>query len=370
MIYQPFSNGLSGLPLIKNGRSRCINAENPKGEKGKGGMAASHLGPSRKGSPALRDVPPGETVTLAEIDGTGIIQHIWVTVDSKTTPADCFVLRDLVIRMYWDGEEEPSVESPLGDFFCSGFAADCTLNSIPMVVVPARGLNCYFPMPFRKKAKITLENQHANPIPAFFYQVDYTLYDDLPEDTAYFHAQWKRERYTTKTKDYTILDNVKGKGHYIGTYLALTTLERYWWGEGEIKFYIDGDKEYPTICGTGMEDYFGGSWSFAKQIEGLTVEQTYCTPYMGYHHYAHHDSSTHNYYHNDDMPPQRGFYRWHIPDPICFENDLRVTIQQIGVGYRGLFERQDDLASVAYWYQTEPHNNFENLMSKEDRWPR
>ena len=133
-----------------------------------------------------------------------------------------------------------------------------------MAVVPSRGFNCYFPMPFKKKAKITLENQHANKIPAFFYQVDYCLYDELPEDITYFHAQWKRERLTEKQKDYTILDGVKGKGHYVGTYIALTTLERYWWGEGEIKFYIDGDDEYPTICGTGSEDYFGGSWSFAK----------------------------------------------------------------------------------------------------------
>ena len=370
MLYQPFSNSLTGLPLLKGGRSRSINAENPRGEKGAAGTAASHLGPSRKGSPALRDVKAGSPVTLAEIAGPGVIQHIWVTVDKKTSPADCFVLRDLVLRMYWDGEETPSVEAPLGDFFCSGFATDCTLNSIPMVVVPARGLNCYFPMPFGRSAKITLENQHVGDIPSFFYQVDYTLYDELPPETGYFHAQWRRERLTEKGKDYVILDGVKGKGQYVGTYLALTTLERYWWGEGEIKFYLDGDNEYPTICGTGTEDYFGGSWSFAHQVEGKTVEQTYCTPYMGYHHYAHHDGDTHNLYHNDDMPPQRGFYRWHIPDPICFEEDLRVTIQQIGVGYRGLFERQDDVASVAYWYQTLPHSPFPALPAREDRWPR
>lgn len=370
MDFLPFTNSLTGLPLIKGGRSRCINAENPHGEKGKGGMAASHLGPSRKGSPCLTGIPSGDTVVLAEMEGPGIIQHIWVTVDKKTTPADCFVLRDLVLRMYWDGEDTPSVEAPLGDFFGSGFATDCTLNSIPMVVVPARGLNCYFAMPFRKKAKITLENQHANPLPAFFYQVDYTLYDSLPDDIGYFHAQWRRERYTELARDYVLLDGVQGRGQYVGTYLALTTLERYWWGEGEVKFYIDGDGAYPTICGTGTEDYFGGSWSFAHQVEGRTVEQTYCTPYMGYHHYANRDADVHNLYHNDDMPPQRGFYRWHIPDPICFESDLRVTVQQIGVGHRGLFERQDDVASVAYWYQLEPHGRFPVFPPKEARWPR
>ena len=179
---------------------------------------------------------------------------------------------------------------------------------MPIAVVPSRGLNCYFQMPFRKKARITLENQHANPIPAFFYQVDYCLYDEgLPEDIAYFHAQWRREKITQLKKDYVILDNVKGKGHYVGTYMALTTLERYWWGEGEVKFYIDGDEEYPTICGTGTEDYFGGSWSFAKQVDGKTVEQNYCTPYLGYPYYSSHDELIHNFYHNDDCMPMRGF---------------------------------------------------------------
>lgn len=369
-MYQTFGGSMGMLPFIRNGRSRAINAENPSGEKGRGGMQASHLGPSRKGSPCLRDIPSGETVTLAEIDGTGIINHIWITVADRTTEADCFVLRDLVIRMYWDDEETPSVESPLGDFFCCGFGRECDVNSIPIVAVPSRGLNSYFQMPFRKKARITLENQHANAIPAFFYQVDYCLYDELPPDMLYFHAQWRRQKITELQKDYVILDQVKGKGHYIGTYIALTTLERYWWGEGEVKFYLDGDEEYPTICGTGMEDYFGGSWSFAKQIDGKTVEQNYCTPYLGYPYYSAKDEAIHNLYHNDDCMPMRGFYRWHIQDPIYFDEDLKVTVQQIGVGYRGLFERQDDVASVAYWYQTEPHQPFEKLMEKEERWPR
>ena len=202
-MYQAFTGGLGGIALAKHGKSRAINAENPHGEKGRGGMAASHLGPSRKGSPCLRDIEPGTVVTLAEMEGPGQINHIWITVDNKTTEADCFVLRDLVIRMYWDDEETPSVESPLGDFFCCGFGRECFVNSVPVAVVPNRGFNCYFPMPFKKKAKITLENQHANKIPAFFYQVDYCLYDELPDDIAYFHAQWRRERLTEKTKDYS-----------------------------------------------------------------------------------------------------------------------------------------------------------------------
>ena len=362
---------LDALFLARHEKSRAINAENPTGEKGKGGMSSGPLGPSRKGSPSLKKVKSNETVTLAEIEGPGIIRHIWMTVADRTTEADCFVLRDLVLRMYWDGEETPSVEVPLGDFFCCGFAHECTVNSLPIVAVPNRGLNSYFQMPFRKKAKITLENQHANDISDFFYQIDYGIFDeDFGQDIAYFHAQWRRERITQLQRDYVILDNVRGKGHYVGTYLALTTLERYWWGEGEVKFYIDGDEAYPTICGTGTEDYFGGSWSFARQENGRTVEQNYCTPYMGYPFYSARDDKIHNMYHNDDCMPMRGFYRWHIQDPICFDENLKVTIQQIGMGYRGLFERQDDVASVAYWYQSEPHQPFAPLMDKTQRWPR
>ena len=349
-----FYGSLSGLPLLKKGKSRTINWENRTGEKGKGGMAASDLGPSRKGSPCIPGLEPGENVTLAEMDGPGVIQHIWITVTDRTSDRNRYILRDLVLRMYWDGEESPSVESPLGDFFCCGFGVSYPVNS----------------MPFGKKAKITIENQCDEAVNAFFYQVDYCLLDELPEDTGYFHASWRRERLTEKGKDYVILDGVKGRGQYVGTYMALTTLERYWYGEGEMKFYIDGDEEYPTICGTGTEDYFGGAWSFATQENGRTVENTYCTPFLGYPYYSHHDTFLHNDYHNDDQMPQRSFYRWHIMDPVLFEEDLKVTIQQIGVYHGGLFERQDDVASVAYWYQAEPHQPFGKLMERKERWPR
>ena len=312
---------LESLTKIRHESSRAVNAENPTGEPGKGGIAASELGPSRKGSPCLRNIPVGATATLADITGPGCIRHIWITVDEKTTDADCF--------------------------------------------------NMYFSMPFGARARITLENQHKNAISAFFYQIDYTVNDEpFDDDIAYFHAQWRRQRLTEKGRDYVVLDGVKGEGHYVGTYLALTTLERYWWGEGEFKFYIDDDEEYPTICGTGTEDYFGGSWSFAKQVNGKTVEQNYCTPYLGYPYYSSHDELIHNDYHNDDCPPMRGFYRWHIPDPIRFRSNLKVTVQQIGVGHRGFFERQDDVASVAYWYQKGPHAPFPQLPSAEERWPR
>ena len=365
-----FLTDFESMAILKQGQSRSINWENRKGEKGRGGMASGPLGPSRKGSPCIPLIKAGETVTLAEIEGPAVIQHIWMTVTGQVSPANRYILRDLVLRMYWEEEDAPSVESPLGDFFCCGFGVACQVNSLPVAVNPTRGFNCYFPMPFRKKARITLENQCDEDIPAFFYQIDYCLKPTLPEDCGYFHALWRRERITEKKRDYVILDHVKGRGQYVGTYLALTALERYWYGEGEIKFYLDGDREYPTICGTGTEDYFGGAWSFATQENGRTVENTYCTPFLGYPYYSVRDTELHNDYHTDDQLPQRGFYRWHIMDPILFQEDLRVTIQQIGVSHGGLFERQDDVASVAYWYQSEPHEPFGPLMERKERWPR
>lgn len=364
------NNMLGSMPYLIHGRSRAVNAENPTGKKGGGGMAAGPLGKGRKGSPCLKNIAPSETVVLADIAGTGVINHIWITVDEKTSEADCFVLRDLVLRMYWDEEAFPSVETPLGDFFCCGFGKSCDVSSMPIVVAPSKGLNSFFSMPFRNHARITIENQHRNEIPALFYQIDYCEYDRLPETVEYFHAKWNREAVTVKGQDYVILDHVKGRGTYVGTYIALQTLQRYWWGEGEVKFYIDGDKEYPTICGTGMEDYFGGSWSFAKQGEGRMTEQNYSTLFMGYPYYSSRDDLIQNPYHNDDCPPMRGLYRFHIPDPIFFEEELKVTVQQIGVCHRGLFERQDDVSSIAYWYQCEPHTAFEPILSPEERWPR
>lgn len=364
------SGGLNGLPLLDHGKSRSVNAENPRGEKGKGCMAASKLGPSRKGSACISSIEPGETALLMDVEGIGVIQHIWITVTDRT-PAEGFVLRDLVLRMYWDGEEVPSVEAPLGDFFCCGFGRGCLVNSMPIAVNPTRGMNCYFPMPFRKNARITVESQHPDAVPGFFYQIDYCLYDSLPEDIAYFHAQWRREAVTVKGRDYVLLDGVKGPGQYVGTYLALSTLERYWWGEGEFKFYIDGDGEYPTVCSTGTEDYFGGAWSFASREKGQTVENTYCTPFMGYPFYSNRDEGESSPYYMDDCPPMRGFYRWHLPDPIRFEESLRVELQQIGVcNSRGLFERQDDVSSVSYWYQSEPHETFPPFPGRHARIPR
>ena len=365
-----WTGGSASAALLSHGRSRAINGENPMGEKGGGGMAASALGEGRKGSPCIPSIAPGEIKELARIDGTGVIRHIWMTVTDKLSEKNRFVFRDLVLRMYWDGEEMPSVECPLGDFFCCGFGRSYPVYSMPVAVLPRNGFNCYFSMPFRTGARITIENQNEETIPSFFFQVDYCLYDELPEAAAYFHAQWRRSKITELGQDHVILDGVRGSGQYVGTFLALSALERYWWGEGEIKFYLDGDDKYPTICGTGTEDYFGGAWSFAALGGGKMVEQTYSTPFLGYPFYSRHDEGVHNDYHNDDCPPMRGLYRFHLPDPICFESDLKVTLQQIGSCHSGIFERQDDVATVAYWYQTEPHASFPQLPDRRGRWPR
>lgn len=367
---QIFGSGLGSLAFLQEGQSRAVNCENPTGEKGGGGTACGMLGPSRKGSPFIRELASGETKVLAKLEGAGMIRHIWMTVTDRTE-AGFFVLSDLVLRMYWDGEETPSVECPLGDFFCNGFGTGCNVNSLPIAVNPVRGFNCFFPMPFRKGALITIENQHSAAVPRFFYQIDYTVHDTLPEDTAYFHAQWRRERLTGLKRDYTVLDGVRGRGHYVGTYLALTSLERYWWGEGEVKFYLDGDELYPTICGTGLEDYFGGAWGFTanRDVNGSGHEELYQTPFMGYHFYSDRDE-TFGWRFEGACPPMRGLYRFHIMDAVRFEKDLKVTIQQIGMGPEGLFERQDDYASVAYWYQSEPHGEFPVLASAQYRRPR
>ena len=368
---------LKNVWIHKGEESRAITPENKHGEKGKAAMAASKLGPSRKGCASV-PIEAGETIILAEMDGPGILRHFWMTVPDKTT-AGSFVLRDLILRIYWDDETMPSVESPLGDFFCNGFGTRCDVNSLPIVVNPTSGMNCYFEMPFRKHAKITLTSEHPVRINDIFYTFNYAL-TEVPEEAMYFHAKWNRERITKKGIDYTLLDQVEGVGYYVGTYMALCALERYWWGEGEFKFYIDGDKEYPTITSTGAEDYFGGAWAFHKQPFGKRpYAQTYNTLFMGYPFQSKKDH-TREYFSTgnlnpahgfgDDALPMHGLYRWHLPDPLSFKKNLRVTFQNIGNNDISLYEREDDVSTVAYWYQKEPHNKFTPILKRVDRLPR
>jgi hypothetical protein len=348
-------DSLVATSLIGGGRSRSISAENPSGEKGAGGRAAGTLGLGRKGRPCIR-LAPGSSTRLAEIDGPGVIGHMWFTVNDQTERHH-FVLRDLVLRMWWDGEAMPSVEVPLGDFFCNGFGQRALVNSIPITVAPTGGMNCYFPMPFGHGAVIEIANEHPVEIGGLFYQIDYELLDDLPPEAGRFHAQWRRTRATQPGVDHVILDGVHGPGKYVGTYLGVAALERYWWGEGEVKFYIDGDADFPTICGTGIEDYAGGAWAFQDRMGGDPEPITYSGAWAGYPFRGTRDDSRFTAYARE-MLPQHGIYRWHLPDPIHFVSDLRVTVQQIGHNGFELFERSDDVSSVAYWYQIEPHAPF------------
>ena len=364
MIFRNMSN----IAEIDYCDSRSISAENPEGKRGFGAQASGELGKGRKGK-AYLDLEDGKETVIADISGCGVINHIWITVQDSSSKGE-FVLRDLILRMYWDDSDKPSVEVPIGDFFCCGFSSKCQVNSLPVVVAPYGGFNCFFPMPFRKRARITVENQHGGLIHAFFYTVNYALTDSIDENAGYFHAQWRRTRYSMPGEDHTILD-INGEGHYVGTYLAWTALERYWYGEGELKFFIDDDGEFPTICGTGVEDYVGGAWGFYEKNEYGVVsreETTYCTPYMGYPYHSC-VSGTKQIYGFDGVPVH-GFYRWHIVDPICFRERLKVTVQEIGHNGDRLFERADDVASVAYWYQKTINRDFPPMPDREYRKPR
>jgi len=347
---------LGNLYRLSDAQSRSISPENFTGEKGKAAMstngpaatgAARDLGQGWKVSPYVR-IPAKSTFTLAEMSGPGAIQQIWMT------PAPLDKARWFIIRMYWDDETEPSVECPLGDFFACGWGRYCQISSLPVCVNPGSAFNCYWQMPFRKKCKITLENLDDNQM-TIYYQINYTL-TKVPDDAAYFHAQFRRED-PLKTKGlYTILDGVEGRGQFVGTYLAWEVHSTGWWGEGEIKFYMDGDKEFPTICGTGTEDYFCGSYNF--DVKGAYRE--FSTPYTGMPQVIRPDGTY-------DSQTRFGLYRWHITDPVRFNTDLRVTIQALGWQSGGRYlQLQDDIASVAFWYQTEPHKKFPKLPGRDD----
>jgi hypothetical protein len=351
---------LGNLPRLSNAQTRSISPENFAGAKGGGGSAtegvgaeaARELGRGWKVSPCIA-LPASSTAVLADIDGPGAIQHLWLTISPK-------FWRSLVLRCYWDGEQTPSVEVPLGDFFCNGWCVSCNVNSLPISVNPNGGFNSYWEMPFRKHARITLENLRPDEAKHLYYQITYTL-TGVPQDRAYFHAQWRRNNPLPHMEVHTILDRVRGQGHYVGTYLAWGVNNNGWWGEGEIKFYLDGDVDWPTICGTGTEDYFGGAWGFVLN-EGEYC--SYSTPYLGLPQIITGDGFT-------SSQMRFGLYRWHVMDPIRFHQDLRVTIQALGwraslEGKPRYLPLQDDIASTACWYQQEPHAPFPTMPGLND----
>jgi Protein of unknown function (DUF2961) len=340
--------GMAGLDRLTNARSRSISAENLTGAPGAGGLAvegfgaeaARGLGPGWKISPAVV-VPAGATFTLAEIDGPGCVQQIWMAVTGDP--------RLLALRFYWDGQEQPSVQCPVGDFFVSGWPPYAQVSSLAVCVNPVRGFNCYWRMPFRRRCRITVENLTGTEC-TVFYQINYEL-TEVAAESAYFHAQFRRVPRLDYGSVYPLVDGLAGRGHYVGTYVAWGANGRGWWGEGELKFHLDGEAA-PTICGTGTEDYFGGAWCFRDDGR----YQTFSGPYTGMPLAVE----------REDGQGWYSLYRWHILDPIRFSSGLRVTMQALGIEAGRYAPLRDDIASVAYWYQTLPTSPFPRLPGPAD----
>jgi len=362
---------LGNLSQLSPAESRSCSPENPTGAKGQGGRhvdpnhgCSRDLGTGWKVRPCV-SANPGETLVLADLEGPGAIQQIWMTPTGN--------YRFTILRFFWDGEATPSVEVPIGDFFASAYTNFNTfapLHSLPVCVNPGNAFNCYWEMPFRKHCKVTLENIGFEPM-RIFYQINYTL-TEVPADAAYFHAQFRRTNPLPYKDVYTLLDGVHGQGHYVGTSMAWQINNNGWWGEGEIKFYLDGDlpggvvgrniKEhggecYPTICGTGTEDYFCGSYNFENKT--TKQYQEFTTAYAGVPHVVRPDGLY-------SANLRFSLYRWHIMDPVRFQKDFAVTMQALGWRTGGRYlPAQDDIASVAFWYQAEPHAAFPKLPERD-----
>jgi hypothetical protein len=338
--------------------TRWASPENPRGERGAGGRANA----GRKGAPTIA-IPAGASAVLAEARGTsGTVRRLWMTIPDRSPR----MLRSLRLDIYWDGAARPAVSAPLGDFFGVGLGRMAQFQSALFSNPEARSFNCSVPMPFRTGMRIVMTNESATDLPELFYDINYTLGDRHAASTLYFHAHWRRENPTTLQKDYEILPRVEGRGRYLGTNIGVitdrATYSNTWWGEGEIKIYLDGDRELPSLVGTGTEDYVGTAWGqgeYAHLYQGSPVA--------------------------DERAGQWCFYRYHIPDPVYFRRDVRVTMQQIGyLGdhsrgtlvregrrlYRagagavalditrdGKFERTDDWSSCAYFYLDRPDNS-------------
>jgi hypothetical protein len=359
--FNGINTDISNIFMLSDAKSRSISPENFNGEKGKGGMAttgtgqnaARDLGKGWKISPSVV-IKAHTTFNVAEITGSGAIQHIWMTPTGNW--------RFSILRFYWDDETTPSVEVPVGDFFGQGWGKFAQISSLAVCANPGSGFNCYWPMPFRKKCRVTMENISDEDM-VLYYQVDYIL-TDVPKEAAYFHAQFRRTNPLPYKQNYVLVDSIRGKGQYVGTYMAYGSHNNGWWGEGEIKFFIDGDTDYPTINGTGTEDYFCGAYDFdthRKNDQGIDESDytEFSSPYTGLAQVLKGDG-------HYSVAQRFGLYRWHIKDPVRFDKDLKVTIQALGWRDGGRYlPLQDDIATTVFWYQTEPHNPFPPLPDKD-----
>jgi len=317
--------------------SRSISFENPTGEKGAGGSASSPIGPGRKGSPA-RMLEPGSTVELANIRGSGVLRHIWAaTYDVADT------MRGLVVRIYWEGQQHPSVEAPIGDFFGFAHGKTTAFQTAMHSVGEKYALNSWVPMPFSEQARVTISNDLDITVP-FFFQIDYTIGDSHPPEFGRLHTMFRRENPTTKAIDFELLPKRTGRGRYLGTVIGVRPDNSNWWGEGEVKMFIDGDQQLATIVGTGAEDYAGLSWGLQQNA------------------FLYHGATLVEGPNRINTGPV-SMYRWHVPDPIYWYQDIVVTVQQIGLqppiqdyqGYQeGLYDRQDDWSACTFWYEAVP----------------
>lgn len=319
--------------------SRSISFENPTGAKGKGGMAASRIGVGRKGA-ALKSISPGQSVTLCDVEGPGVIRRMWVTLEGKKENLLGFVLRG-----YWDEQETPSIEAPVGNFFGCAHGVASAYQSAVHAMTDTAGMSIVLPMPFTKNARFTVTNEGTKKDVPFYYQIDLTIHETLPEDVGRLHVAYRRENPTTLGKDFTILPKRTGMGRFIGCIIGINNVDKKWWGEGEFKAYLDGDDQFPTICGTGTEDYIGQAWGFHENAflyGGVSLRRDWLWT----------------------------LYRWHIKDPLYWKKDVRITLQQIGAGDEGgggYYNKQEDVSAAAFWYEPIPSQPLEKMPDYAER---
>lgn len=343
--------------------SRSISFENPTGEPGEGGKAASEIGVGRKGAPNKR-IQPGEEVVLCDIDGPGTIRHIWMTGEwtnfrwLESSNERIALLRSTVVRAYWDGQKYPSIECPLGDFMGFAHSKVTPYQSAVHSIGENGAFNFWLPMPFTDGTKITLTNESDMEF-WLFYQIDYTINDPHPDNIGRLHVCFRRENPTTLKEDFELLPQRKGTGRYIGSVMGIRTLHPGWWGEGEVKIYMDGDDEFPTICGTGSEDYVGLSYGIQNTTytyHGCNLLFTSDSTVIALDIQAGKDVDMNRQY--------ISMYRWHLPDPIYWKEECRITIQQIGCC---LYERDDDWSTATFWYEPIPSTPLPEFPGVEKR---